>query len=532
MKPSFGGLRLVLCALTLTCGGNGSAPPPEPGAPPVPSTPPGRPGSSPPTSPPTSAPTDPASPSGAGGAGMSGPGPVAPEPPAPLPPAGSGAGGAPAPTPPPGGSAGAGGPAADAAAPPPPGSPEPTPPAGPPAASACNATPGPAAATARLAFRPIELVGLPATTGAGKSPGGLTEIRFMPGAPSDFLLTQKGGRLSHFRLEGDRATLQASFQIPGVFAQDDCGLVSFAYDPGFVQNRIIYAAYCTAGNRSKVSRFTFGPTGLAGAADVITFSEPQGTQPWHSVGSLGFDRGGNMWLLHGEFTDASNSQNPVSTLGKLLRLRPRLDQPGFDPAPGNAFPDDPARSPLVYALGFRSPWRAYLDSQGRYLVGDVGNTANEEVNLVTRAGQNFGWNGSRSGTCTGAACTGLSNPLASYRNANDPYEGDDPAAQTFEARAGRAVWVGVQYEDCGNDRYGGAMTGVYLFGDWYTGWVRGAVIDASGAKPVDRSLAIMPNLSAWTQAPDGYLYALRFGAYGTGGLANERPALFRIELAP
>ena len=229
-------------------------------------------------------------------------------------------------------------------------------------------------------------------------------------------------------------------------------------------------------------------------------------------------------MLHGEFTDATNAQSASSNLGKLLRLRPRRDQPGFDPAPGNAFPDDPARSPLVYAMGFRSPWWAYRDSKGRYLVGDVGNTNNEELNLVTQAGQNFGWNGSRSGPCNGAACAGLTNPLSTYRNNNDPYEGDDPGAATFEARAGRAVWVGVQYQDCGMDRYKGAMTGVYLFGDWYTGWVRGAVIGDDNKLSADRTLGVMPGLSAWDQGPDGYLYALRFGAYGTGGHANEGSA--------
>ena len=415
---------------------------------------------------------------------------------------------------------------------PPPVNPPTLPPTLPPTAAACKVTPGPEAATSRLAFRSIEIAGLPGNAGTGKSPGGLTEIRFMPGAPGELLVSQKGGRIHHLRLEGDRATVLTSYTIAGVFASDDCGLVSFTYDPGFVQNRMIYAAFCTASNRSKVARFTLGAQGLTGAADVITFSEPQGTSPWHSVGSLGFEPDGTLWMLHGEFTDASNSQSAASNLGKLLRLRPRRDEAGFDPAPGNAFPDDPARSPLVYAMGFRSPWKAFRDSKGRYLVGDVGNTSNEELNLVTQAGQNFGWNGSRSGPCNGAGCGGLTNPLTTYRNGgNDPYEGEDPGAATYEARAGRAIWVGVQYQDCGMDRYQGTMTGVYLFGDWYTGWVRGAVIGDDNKMSADRTLGVMPGLSAWDQGPDGYLYALRFGAYGTGGHANERIGLFRVELA-
>jgi hypothetical protein len=516
--------------VAVACGGSESAPPapPEPG--PAPSAPPGRPGTTPPPPPGMTAPPP------AGGSS----GTPAPEPPPGTPPsggAGSGAGGA-------GGGSGtggagggsgatggAGGSATDGPGQATPDAVSPAPADAAAPAAACTSDPGPAATTLRLAFKPIALSGMPAQVGTGKSPGGLTELRFVPGSPNEFFISQKGGRLNHLRLEGDRATVITSYFIPGVFAQDDCGLVSFAYDPGFAQNRIIYAAYCTASTRSKVARFTLGPDGLTNAADVITFSEPQGTQPWHSVGSLGFEPDGTMWLLHGEFTDASNAQDPASNLGKLLRLRPRRDQPGFDPAPGNAFTGQPGRSPLVYAMGFRSPWRGYRDSKGRFLIGDVGNTSNEELNLVTQAGQNFGWNGSRSGPCSGAGCGGLTNPLTTYRNGSDPYEGEDPAAQGFESRAGRAIWVGVQYQDCGNDRYSGAMTGVYLFGDWYTGWVRGTVIDEAGARKEDRMLAILPGLSAWEQGPDGYLYAARFGAYGTGGHANEQIGLFRVQPA-
>ena len=398
--------------------------------------------------------------------------------------------------------------------------------------SACNVTPGPAAATAKLAFRAISLTGLPTNVGPGKSPDGFTELKFIPGAPSEFLLTQKGGNLTRFRLNGNQAQLVAAYRISGVFAEDDCGLVSVTFDPNFASNNVIYAGYCTATNRSKVSRFVLGPTALTGAVDVINFSEPQGTKPWHSIGSLGFDPQGNMWMLHGEFTDSSNAQNQNSTMGKLLRFIPRAAG-GYDPAPGNAYPNDPSKSPIVYALGFRSPWRAYLDGKGRFLVGDVGNTENEEVNLVTAAGQNFGWNGSRSGPCSGDGCAGTISPLVTYRNGgNDPYLGSDDGNEGFESRAGRAVWIGGQYRDCGNDRYGGALTGVYLFGDWYTGWVRGAVIDDSGRKTADRMLANVPGLTSWDQAADGYLYATKFGRYGTGGLAMEGQGVFRVERAP
>jgi len=184
------------------------------------------------------------------------------------------------------------------------------------------------------------------------------------------------------------------------------------------------------------------------------------------------------------------------------------------------------RSPLVYAYGLRSPWRGYHDSRGRYLVGDVGPGTAEELNLVTAPGQNFGWNGSRVGPCNN--CGNVVNPISTYRVSNDPYEGQGD--ERLESRPRRSIWVGAQYQDCGNDRYNGTMTGVYLFGDLFAGWVRGAVIDDNGRKVADRHLASQSALSSFAQGPDGYLYAAKFGSYGTV-LTNESRNLFRVELA-
>jgi hypothetical protein len=70
-----------------------------------------------------------------------------------------------------------------------------------------------------------------------------------------------------------------------------------------------------------VARFTVGET-LADAVDIINFSAPQSTSPFHTVGSIGFDKNKNMWMLHGEFYDQNNAQDLNNPLGKLLRFVP------------------------------------------------------------------------------------------------------------------------------------------------------------------------------------------------------------------
>ena len=400
-----------------------------------------------------------------------------------------------------------------------------------PVPTSCSVTPAADAASLKLAFRPIPLEGMPGTTG-GK-PEGITEMHFVPGSPNEILLAHVSGVLSWWRLEagGNRASFLRSHQIPGgVYDESDCGLISVAFDPKWQTNRVLYAGYCTSAKSSRVSRYVVTETALTSPATLLSFDEPDGSEPWHSIGSMGFDPAGNMWLFHGDFTDDKNSQDPNSNLGKLLRFRPRPGG-GVDPAPGNAWPGQPGKSPLVYAMGFRSPWRGYLDSQGRFLVGDVGGTTAEEVNLVTRAGENFGFDGTRAGPC-GGGCPGFTDPLTTYRITSDPYLGQ--GNEVWEARMARAVWVGVQYQDCGQgtDRYGGALTGVYLFGDLYTGWVRGAVIDAAGKLKTDRLLANLPALTSFEQGPDGYLYAVGIGDYEENLRPGDAQGLYRVERAP
>ena len=159
-----------------------------------------------------------------------------------------------------------------------------------------------------------------------------------------------------------------------------------------------------------------------------------------------------------------------------------------------------------------------MTARGQYVIGDVQDQMNEEVNVITAKGQSFGWPAA-SGPCTGM-CTG---PVTYYRGSHDPYEGTGDAVK--EARVGRAVWVGAQYGDCGNDRYGGALTGVVVFGDYYAGWFRGLVLDDGGKITKDASLGQQGGVSAAFQRDDGYLYVLSLGPYGTA--AGEKALLLR-----
>jgi hypothetical protein len=396
--------------------------------------------------------------------------------------------------------------------------------AGGPSTTKCDYTPRPNAAQIKLRFETISIMGV-STADIDKATGtkdGFTDFRFVPGRSSELLLIQKRGKLSHLKLDGTASTasLVKAYDIPGVFFTQDCGLISLVFDPDFVTNKLLYVGYCTAANASKLVRYRWDADTLSDPVDIMTWSSPPGHAAYHAVGSMGFDPQGTMWIFHGELEDRSAAPNLNTNLGKLLRIIPGRapGQGGYTPAPDNPFAAEPKPKSAVYASGFRSPWRGVLTARGHYVIGDVQDTTSEEVNVITQKGQSFGWPAS-SGPCSGG-CVG---PVTYYRGAHDPYDGEGNAVK--EAREGRSVWVGAQYGDCGNDRYGGALTGVILFGDYYAGWFRGMVLDDAGKMTIDRNLGDQGGVSAMFQRDDGYLYVLSLGAYGSA--AGEKALLLR-----
>jgi glucose/arabinose dehydrogenase len=146
---------------------------------------------------------------------------------------------------------------------------------------------------------------------------------------------------------------------------------------------------------------------ITGDDGTLLISSGDGT------GNLGADIGGDQ---HGTFASAAieagiitpdqdigsyRAQYLGNLNGKILRIDPHTgdglsSNPFFDPAHPRA------QQSRVWAYGFRNPYRIVLRPEsgshypedgmpGIIYVGDVGNGAWEEINVVTEGGQNFGW---------------------------------------------------------------------------------------------------------------------------------------------
>lgn len=351
---------------------------------------------------------------------------------------------------------------------------------------------------------------------------GATDFSFFPES-DEILVTTRDGRLIHARVETGGVGVIDSWEFQeDVVPEQACGATNVIFDPEFEDNSFIYVTYCLGDMAvTQLVRYQFSPeTGPTDPAVIFETTNGHESEPWHRFGSLGFEEDGEtLWMYSGDQFDRDNGQDPSGPEGALLRIVPNREPGGA----GHDYPDgnmadsvgEPGEGmgggpsfeevhPAVYVYGLRSPWRGTRDESGRFFIGDVGLGAEEEVNVATEAGQNFGW-GIHEGPCVDD-CDGFVDPVAYYgREADHPYIADDPET---EAATKRAIWMGEIYQSPGTDRYCGLMDDMVVFGDLFTGWVRGLRVDQDGAVTFDESIGHLTNVTQWRVGTDGFAYAL------------------------
>lgn len=218
------------------------------------------------------------------------------------------------------------------------------------------------------------------------------------------------------------------------------GLLGFTLAPDFATSRTFYVYLSNLTGDSEVRRYqTFAATpdrADPATADLILLVDQPDQFSNHKAGWIGFG-GDNMLYVPlgdggGSGDSLGNSQNLNVLLGKVLRIDVRTDAFPTDPnrdyaiPAGNPFAVSGGR-PEIFAIGFRNPFRASFDRvSGALLIGDVGQNAIEEIDLVRPGdvGANYGWN-LREGTQPFASTStaGLTPPIAEYAHGTGPLQG-------------------------------------------------------------------------------------------------------------
>jgi hypothetical protein len=126
-----------------------------------------------------------------------------------------------------------------------------------------------------------------------------------------------------------------------------------------------------------------------------------------------------------------------------------------------------------WAVGLRNPWKFSFDvPTGRLFVGDVGQAAREEIDLVTRGG-NYGWS-YREGTVAGPRA----NPPAAAVFADPIWDADRTVAGSI---TGGLVYHGSRFPD---------LDGRYVFGDYVQNRVFAMTLPPSGPMQVQTLLTV------------------------------------------
>jgi len=261
----------------------------------------------------------------------------------------------------------------------------------------------------------------------------------------------------------------------------EMGLLGLAFHPGYSSNRRFFLSYTrtTGGQLQSVIAEYQASVADPNSADMTERVLLTVDQPFenHNGGQIQFGPDGYLYIGFGDGGGAGdpqgNGQDMAALLGKLLRIDVDSAQPYAIP-PDNPFVDQAGVAAEIWAYGFRNPWRFSLDgTTGRLFVGDVGQDAFEEVDLV-RKGGNYGWNIMEGSHCfqppTGCTTTGLELPIAEYGHS----EGN--------SITGGFVYRGTAIQE---------LQGRYVFGDFGSGriwqlretspgtWARSLLLDTS-----------------------------------------------------
>ena len=325
---------------------------------------------------------------------------------------------------------------------------------------------------------------------------------------------------------------------------NECGLLSIAFHPGFKTNGLFYVYYNQKNTQADIDRLKNGmpiayPVRSIVSEFKISAAEPDKTdmtservifevlQPFtnHKGGEVVFGPDGFLYLCLGDGGDGDDpfgsGQNTSSYLGKILRIdvnsrstiggggRGRARPLQYGIPSDNPFANEPDMNGLgskheIFAYGFRNPFRYSFDREtGDLWAGDVGQDLWEEVDLVTKGG-NYGWN-VREGAHhfkPGPDGAQYIEPIMEYTHQPRlQAQGMFPDHTTGLCIIGGYVYRGKQFP---------ALDGIYIYGDYNVGTIWGLRYDRAAKKvTAEGTLLLQPNnIISFAEDADGEVYVM------------------------
>jgi glucose/arabinose dehydrogenase len=166
------------------------------------------------------------------------------------------------------------------------------------------------------------------------------------------------------------------------------GLLGLTLHPRFAENRqffIYFTGRGTAQASNRVERWVLAPDGTSATRDRLILDGIPAA-PFHDGGRIRIGPDGMLYIGTGDAAQPSSAQERSSLAGKLLRLTPDGEIPGYNPWPGLP----------AFVVGLRNTQGFDWNDQRALIItdhgpsGEFGWSGYDEVNLAG-PGANLGW---------------------------------------------------------------------------------------------------------------------------------------------
>lgn len=209
-------------------------------------------------------------------------------------------------------------------------------------------------------------------------------VAFLP--DGNMLVTERGGRLWRVGMDGTRGEVAG---VPAVRAEDQGGLLDVVAARDFGETRQIFLTYAEpadGGSRTAAAVARLAPdNGSLEDVRVIFRQQPSAAEAKHYGSRVVEAPDGTLWITLGERNLAQFAQNPLSHLGKVVRVARDGSVPADNPFAGGM------GLPEIWSIGHRNVQGAALDPEtGRLWTVEHGAKGGDEINRP-EAGRNYGW---------------------------------------------------------------------------------------------------------------------------------------------
>jgi glucose/arabinose dehydrogenase len=317
---------------------------------------------------------------------------------------------------------------------------------------------------------------------------------------SRLFLVEQTGRI---RILDDGAILATPFLNISTLVRccGEQGLLGLAFHPNYSSNGFFYVHYSNTAGDNVVARYQVSADpNIANAGSAAILLTVAQTNTNHNGGQIRFGPDDYLYIALGDGAMGDRAQDLSTMRGKILRIDVDSGAPYAVP-PDNPFIATPGARAEIWARGLRNPWRFSFDrSTGDMFIGDVGQSAWEEVNMQPAAGgggRDYGWWQMEGDHCffpmTGCNTAGLTRPILEYSHA-----------------VGCSIAGGFRYR--GSQLTGYA--GTYVYGDLCSGVIYGATIDGMSMWQASTLIDTSYTITTFGEDAAGELYVSNYSDSG------------------